>query len=361
MAKNCLFLVAVATSAFILFTLSQAQDNPTPVPTPAAPLSTTPALSPAPAPSTNAPTETSSGVPPAAAEPEPTLPPNFHRDKPPYIIIKTDDLKCLSGDRLPPNWQNLADDLKKRNIKAGIGIICNSLEGDSPKYFQWIKDLYATGLVEFWFHAYDHLAHITNGLAYGEMDGRTYDDIKQRFAKSQQLAMDKLGFSFHTFGPPGGNPLPGAMQATSTSPHSTAELTRVLQKDPNMTVWLYPSPIDDVGKQLEAQGKITILDRVWPVNIEQPLFKPSYAKFVTGYGRYPEREYFVIQGHPSHWRDDGFAQFDKILDFLQKQNAIFMTPTEMAAILKKEGGGAPAANAGGATPSAASSSPPTAQ
>jgi peptidoglycan/xylan/chitin deacetylase (PgdA/CDA1 family) len=330
MKKASLLLTAIAAAG--LFALSRGQDNPSPAPTP-------PALAATNAPAADAPTNASADAA-TAPEPEPTLPANFHRDKPPYIVIKTDDLKCLSGDRLPPNWDTLADDLKKRHIKAGIGIICDSLEGDSPKYFQWIKDLQATGLVELWFHAYDHLAHITNGLAYGEMDGRSYDDLKQRFAKSQQLAMTKLGFNFHTFGPPGGSPVEGAPQASPANPHSTADLDRVLQEDPDMTAYLYPKPIDDDGKKLEAQGKITILDRVWRVNIEQPLFKPSYAKFVDGYGRYPQREYFVIQGHPGHWKGDGYAQFDKILDFLQAQNAVFVTPTEMAGILRKEAGGA---------------------
>jgi hypothetical protein len=37
------------------------------------------------------------------------------------------------------------------------------------------------------------------------------------------------------------------------------------------------------------------------------------------------------------------AQFEKILDFLQAQNAVFVSPTEMAAILKKEAANPPVA------------------
>jgi peptidoglycan/xylan/chitin deacetylase (PgdA/CDA1 family) len=286
------------------------------------------------------------------AAPDPVLPPGFHRDKPAYIIIKTDDLKPNASGHLSANWQELVDAINAHKIKANIGVICTGLEGTTPpfdKFFQWVKDLHATGNFEFWLHAYDHMNHIVNGLSYAEMDGHTYDELKQKFDLCQKLAQDKLGFTFNTFGPPGFSAPPGVPKEP---PHPNPNLDRAVQDDPYLTVWLYPSPIDDAGHQVEAQGKVTILDRVWQVNIEQPLFKPNYAKFVEGYAKYPDREYFVIQGHPGHWKPDGFAQFGKILDFLQRQNAIFVTATEMAAILKKEHGGV-AASAPAAAGSAA--------
>jgi peptidoglycan/xylan/chitin deacetylase (PgdA/CDA1 family) len=329
MTKPRSVLVLLAVITLIWNSPSRAQDASTNAPTPLAP-----------ADQSAAPT----------VIPDVPLPPNFHRDKPAYIVIKTDDLVHAKGDTMPPNWEHLGEDIKARKIKASIGIICTSLEDDSPKYIQWIKDLHDTGLVEFWFHGYDHKPHITNNLVYGELDGRTYDDIKERFTKSQQMAKDKLGFNFESFGQPGASPIPGAMLDKNTH-YESLELLRALREDPTITTWMTASLLDDVGKQIEAEGKITILDRIYQVNIEQPIFKPNYAAFVKGYAQFPNREYFVIQGHPPYWKGDSFAQFDKILDFLQSQNAIFVTPKEMAEILKKEGQGAASVNtATGSTP-----------
>jgi hypothetical protein len=71
-----------------------------------------------------------------------------------------------------------------------------------------------------------------------------------------------------------------------------------------------------------------ILDYVWLVRLERPLFKPNYDAFVSGYATYPDREYFILQGHPAHWSDESFEQFTRIIDFLVDQKAVFMTPTE---------------------------------
>jgi hypothetical protein len=329
MINNIFWCVALA---LVCPAIALAQNNPAPAPTQAVP---------------------------ATPAPEPTLPPNFHRDKPAYIVIKTDDLIHTANGDLPPNWEAYAAEIKKRNIKTSMGIICNSLEGDNPKFTQWIKDLQATGLVEFWFHGYDHKPHIENGMIYGELDGRSYDDIKQRFTKSQQLAQDKLGFPLRSYGQPGASPMPGAEVDRKTN-YKSLELLRALREDPNITTWMTASTPDDIDKEIESEGRITVLDRIYQVNIEQPIFKPNIAAFIKGYAQFPNREYFVIQGHPGFWSPDGYAQFLKILDFLQQQNAVFVTPTEMADILKKEGKGASATPSGNAT-SATTSPPPAAQ
>jgi peptidoglycan/xylan/chitin deacetylase (PgdA/CDA1 family) len=66
------------------------------------------------------------------------------------------------------------------------------------------------------------------------------------------------------------------------------------------------------------------------VNIENPIFTPSLAKFVEGYSRNSNRPYFVIQGHPQQWDEAKFDQFVKIVDFLTKEKAIFLTASEYA-------------------------------
>ena len=254
---------------------------------------------------------------------------------PPKIIIKADDLKTGGSDRVFQQWQRFADFLKERKIKAGIGIICDSLEGDKPKVFHWIKDLQGSGLVEFWLHAYDHKAWVSpDGVQHNEFADRTFDEQLERFAHCQQLAKEKLGFQFHTFGPPGtGAPGPG----------TDANTIKAMAAEPNMKVWLYNCPIDEPGQKLDAEGKVAVLDRVWQVNIEHPLFKPSLEEFQKGYAKYADkRDYFVIQGHPQHWSEEGFAEFVKIVDFLTAQGAVFVTPSEYAA---QRGSSKPAATA----------------
>src|SRR5262249_5736720 len=162
---------------------------------------------------------------------------------------------------------------------------------------------------EFWFHGYDHLGWLdADGQAYAEFRKRPYEDQKHRFDASQELAMKKLGFYFSTFGPPGFVPpaVPEGATPGTTTPKAPAfpgdnsgfdaSTIRVMQEDPHMKVWLYPCPIDAAGKELEAKGKVMILDRVWNVNIEMPLFVPSLEKLQKGYAQSSaKRDYYVLQ------------------------------------------------------------------
>ena len=77
------------------------------------------------------------------------------------------------------------------------------------------------------------------------------------------------------------------------------------------------------------------------MNIEHPLFKPSAEEFEKGYAKFAgEREYFVIQGHPQHWTDEGFAEFVKIVDFATAQGCAFVLASEYAASRAAPAGGA---------------------
>lgn len=243
------------------------------------------------------------------------------RAKPPVIILKLDDLRQVSG-KVHPHWQRVADYLAERKIKSSFGIICQTLQEATPAYVQWIKQRHESGMIEFWFHGWDHAVHEVDGTRYNEFNGRGYEEQLRRFADSQKLAKEKLGFAFKTFGPPGG--VGNGSQNDDTA--------RVMADDPDMAVWLYPSPIDERGRKLEAAAKVTILDRVWAVNLEGAVGSPSLARLIDGYAKHPDREYFVLQGHPAQWNAEKFAEFTKIIDFLVEQKAVFMTPSEYAAI-----------------------------
>lgn len=255
------------------------------------------------------------------------------RATPPVIILKLDDLRQIDG-KVHQSWLRVADFLRDRGIKCSIGVICQTLAEATPAYADWIKTRHAAGQIEFWFHGWDHATWKNEaGKSFSEFGGRTFDEQWDRFARSQDLAEEKLGFRFATFGPGGGGSL-----------HQDAATAQAMAKDPAMKVWLYPSPIDDIGRRLAAAGKLTILDRVWAVNLEGKVGQPDFTKFVEGYAKNPDRIYFVLQGHPTHWAGERFTEFERIIDFLVAEKAVFMTPSEYASSL----GGRPAQQVGGA-------------
>ena len=245
------------------------------------------------------------------------------RAKPPVIVIKVDDLRQVNG-RVPLLWVRFADVLKSRGIKGSIGIICKTLEEATPEYTGWVKDQQASGRIEFWFHGYTHDVRTESGKQYGEFTGRDLAEQTRRFDISQKLAQEKLGFPFRTFGPPGG-----------AAPSFDGTTIQVMAADSHMSVWLYPTPLDEQGRKLAADGKVTILDRVWDVNLESAVGLPSFSRFVSGYAKHPDREYFVLQGHTAQWGAPGrFDEAVKIIDFLIAQKARFVTPMELAEELR---------------------------
>lgn len=246
---------------------------------------------------------------------------------PPVIILKLDDLTVRTANApVPAQWKRLADYIERNQLKAGFGVIANSLEQDNAAYVNWIKERQARGAIEFWFHGYDHAAHTEDGTVYNEFTGRTAEEQLDRFVRSQRLARDKLGFAFHTFGP-GGGPGKGTFDASTV---------KAIHDAPGMAIWLYPQPLDEAGRKLQAQGKVRILDRVFAVNIENPLFVPSVEKLKAGFEKNPGRPYFVLQGHPMQWDEQRWEQFVQIVEFLKSQGCAFMTPAEYVRTLVAE-------------------------
>ncbi|HBC88897.1 MAG TPA: polysaccharide deacetylase [Lentisphaeria bacterium] len=240
------------------------------------------------------------------------LPP---RKEPAVIILKLDDLSQKNG-KVHPSWQKISDFLESRKIKGSFGVVCESMQDAKPEYANWIKTRHDSGAIEFWFHGWDHASHNEGGKSLSEFDTRSYEEQKSRFDRSQKLALEKLGFAFETFGPGGGG----------SGQHFDANTCKVMQDDPYMKAWLYNKPIDDDGKKLQEAGKITILDRVWEVNIEGAVGVPDSKKLIAGYKSHPDRKYFVLQGHPQMWAGARFDEFVKIIDFLTEQKCVFVTP-----------------------------------
>jgi peptidoglycan/xylan/chitin deacetylase (PgdA/CDA1 family) len=232
------------------------------------------------------------------------------RKAPPYVVLKLDDLVKTGKGEVPPRWKKLADFIRERKIKAGIGIICDSLEGESPKYFDWIKEQQAIGLFEFWDHGYSHKEWEANGQKIWEFKGTSAEEQKDHLMRSQTLAREKLGFSLPTFS-----------AGFNAIDENTA---KALQGVSEVKVWMYGDPKLPAGK--------VVLERPPWLGIENPLFVPSLERFVRPYSNLAEQQCLVIQGHPNQWDEVRFAEFVRIVDFLTEQKAVFVTPSEAAAL-----------------------------
>ncbi|MBI5835352.1 MAG: DUF2334 domain-containing protein [Armatimonadetes bacterium] len=239
----------------------------------------------------------------------------------PVVVLKLDDVTVRSAKgSVNARWQKVCEYLEQEDLRAGCGIICNSLEYDNPDYVAWIKGIAERGKIEFWFHGWDHAVHEVDGEKFNEFSHRTYEDQKERFEKSIRLAREKLGITLTCFGPGGG----------VGTPSYDAVTARVMGEVPEMTAWLYPMPIEKIGAELAKGGRVTILDRVWAANIEKSVGVPDLAKLEAGLAANPKRPYFVLQGHPAMWDDARFDEFKRICDFLRAKKCRFEQPTACA-------------------------------
>ncbi len=260
------------------------------------------------------------------------------------VIIKADDFCSINhpgggwiADKVDPKFVRFSEIIKARHIKASIGVIAKGLDSQ-PMAQQWIKEQKATGLFEFWLHAWDHCSWTgPDGVVYNE-SSIPYELQMEHMRAAQAMSIEKLGGPFVTYSPPGtpGKILPaGALMG--------ANLRNALRADPFIKVVMYPGSVDVDSAQMQSEGKITILNRI-PcgfLDIENPIFVPNFTIFQTKLAaarkNYPQREYFWMQGHPWHWTDHDFEEFEKILDFLTTDGVVFTTPFEYAEELRRSG------------------------
>lgn len=224
--------------------------------------------------------------------------------EPQIILLKLDDViaQRVGAKPVSDRWMKVHDYLKANNIKGSFGIITESLEKDNAMYFQWLKDVQAAGLIEFWMHGY----HMKTASEAGEFEHGTAEEQRAILAKGERLAKEKLGFSLPAFGPHWS----GTTEATDEA----------MEKVPEVTIWLY-------GPEKPKYFKRLSIPRV--MALENPTFVPDLEKFKSFYeAKAAKREVLVLQGHPEQWDDKRWAGFTGIIDFLKSKNVVFMTPSE---------------------------------
>ena len=239
---------------------------------------------------------------------------------PPVIILKFDDVAPRAGD-IPQNWRSLAAYLESNGIAAGFGVVSEGFRHASlpSAVAQWFADRQASGLIEFWCHGWDHDAHQENGEWHCEFHSRPEELVRRRLARCNEVARAVFGRAYRTFGPTG--------HARAHDSGFDAASLAAVAADPDLQIVLYNRPMDEDARAVS--GRLAILDRVWEVNTESHVGYPDFARFEEGYAKHAAaREYFVLQGHPGVWDERGFADFERIVDFLRARDAKFMTPSD---------------------------------
>ncbi len=223
----------------------------------------------------------------------------------PKVILKLDDMQHRSG-KVPDTWQRVYNFAVEREIPISVGIICRSLDGETPEYFDVLKVWDASGLVEFWNHGYDHKQWSEGGVRLREFAGTSYEHQFAHLQNSQDLAQAKLGLSFVSFG--------AGFNSTD------ATTVKALEAIPAIRVWLY-------GQYKEPAGKL-VLKRNYKVNLEHKTGQLDLNQFQAAFSENALSELLVLQGHPMLWDDAEFVVFQQIIDFLEAQNVSFILPRD---------------------------------
>jgi peptidoglycan/xylan/chitin deacetylase (PgdA/CDA1 family) len=222
---------------------------------------------------------------------------------PKVVILKLDDLKYQVASSATfgaaAGWSEATDFLDSAGIKAGLGIISETLASASPEYIQFIKGQIAKGH-ELWHHGLDHQSVDSTK----EFCGHPLAFQKQHFQDAVDLVKAKIGVTMKSFGAPYNC--------------SDAVFTQVFEAQSDVKVFMYPNVP-------AAKNAFPLLRTV---DMEITTGQPDWATFTAGYAKYPKEEYYCLQGHPAGWAKGSIPleAFKKIVLFLKSEGVTFMTP-----------------------------------
>ncbi|MBK8094178.1 MAG: hypothetical protein IPK32_19985 [Verrucomicrobiaceae bacterium] len=229
---------------------------------------------------------------------------SLHAADPQIILLKLDDViaRRVGTKPVSDRWQKVHDYLIAQGIQGSFGVITESLEKDNAMYFQWLKDVQATGRIELWMHGYK----MRGASDTGEFENGSAADQRAILAKGERLAKEKLGFTLPAFGPHWS----GTTDATDEA----------MEGVPEVKIWLYGPAKPKFFTRLS-------IPRV--MALENPTFVPDADKFIAFYDKHAaQKDVLVLQGHPEQWNDERWTGFTRIIDFLKSKNVLFMTPSE---------------------------------
>ena len=218
------------------------------------------------------------------------------------IILKADDLVFDEYDIISDRWSTFLEYIRTKNIKASLGLICNSLEQGKEPYISRLKQYLAFGNFEIWNHGYSHFMNGKNekGEWAHEFMNTPFQYQLEHLQKSQRLVKQKLGITMRTFGAPG-----------NACDENTV---KALEQLKDIKIWYFGRSASD-KLQLERSTEVEHITGV-----------PNFDTFVQRYN--PHSTYLVLQVHPNLWSHSNFSEFQKIVDYLIESGVSFVTPYE---------------------------------
>jgi peptidoglycan/xylan/chitin deacetylase (PgdA/CDA1 family) len=216
--------------------------------------------------------------------------------------LKADDFQFNQGSLISQEWLNFINLVKRKNIRASLGLIGRSLDNIDSHSLKQLKELICDYRLELWNHGYNHVIDQIddNGNHYWEFKNTSLEQQKQHILLTQGLAKEKLGIVLHTFGAPG-----------NAFDQNTQEALNLID---DIKIWFFGS---DESTKL-------VLRRF--AEIEFPTHNPDYNQFLSNYDE--TKEYLVLQIHPNSWDQNQLPEFEKIIDFLIKEKSTFLTSIE---------------------------------
>ncbi len=215
-----------------------------------------------------------------------------------YILLKFDDLSnstCAS-------FQKVYDICHEKGVPVCFGLIGKSLYNDpAVDYIDTLIRMKSEG-VELWNHGFWHTE--------SEFSETFYNQQLESIRFTQFLMRKYLGDSAITFGSPHNN--------------STETTIKVLRDE-------FPE-INNYFFMADAGGVSSARQLVMRCNYEIETGVISFGFFHDEYERIKRYPYFVMQGHPSYWREEDFKRFNEILNFLIEEGNGFVTSRELSTI-----------------------------
>ncbi len=224
------------------------------------------------------------------------------------VILKLDDFSSRA-DSPTENWQRVVDYLEAQEMAASFGIIGKDITRANPEFCKWILAKQEAGLIEFWNHGETHGRIEKDGKKVAEFQDTVEAQIASLEA-TQQLAVEKLGFEFKSFGAP--------FNAVN------ADTATALEKV-GIPIWIY-------GLRSAARdGGYTgaVLTRTH--NMEKGTSNPNFEYFKAQYLKKQPTGPLVLQGHPHGWSEERFQEFVQIVEFLKSEGYVFQTPSGFVA------------------------------
>jgi len=221
------------------------------------------------------------------------------------VVLKLDDIAAQKNSckSLP-----VMEYLLQRNVKASYGVIANRLDETAYPLLSKVLNAVDTKgkpMVEIWHHG---LAHSRNGDIF-EFKNTPYEQQKKSFDSAHELVKKHLKVNMSTFGAP-------FNAVDSVCLKVIAEhggYTKVFYAYLNVN---FKTGFDKLNNR---------------VGIEIETGKPDFNYFMSEYKKNTSylHSNIVLQGHPPQWTEEGFAEFKKILDFLDTKHAEYVLPSQL--------------------------------